>query len=159
MKNKNLFLAILTIAFGIVLCVFRSEVMEWIAYVVAGLLILLGIMGVAAFFSAKKKKDVVSLLFSLIEIAGGVLIIIFAQEILEYALIILGAYFIFVGAYALLPLLGGKKVSQLKIIMALLSVVLGILLIVVPFAVSDVFFIVVGALAVIDGVFTLVKAK
>ncbi|HIU83251.1 MAG TPA: DUF308 domain-containing protein [Candidatus Faecicola pullistercoris] len=159
MKNKNLFLAILTIAFGIVLCVFRSEVMEWIAYVVAGLLILLGIMGVAAFFSAKKKKDVVSLLFSLIEIAGGVLIIIFAQEILEYALIILGAYFIFVGAYALLPLLGGKKVPQLKIIMALLSVVLGILLIVVPFAVSDVFFIVVGALAVIDGVFTLVKAK
>ena len=159
MKNKNLFLAILTIAFGIVLCVFRSEVMEWIAYVVAGLLILLGIMGVAAFFSAKKKKDVVSLLFSLIEIVGGVLIIIFAQEILEYALIILGAYFIFVGAYALLPLLGGKKVPQLKIIMALLSVVLGILLIVVPFAVSDVFFIVVGALAVIDGVFTLVKAK
>lgn len=159
MKNKNLFLAILTIAFGIVLCVFRSEVMEWIAYVVAGLLILLGIMGVAAFFSAKKKKDVVSLLFSLIEIAGGVLIIIFAQEILEYALIILGAYFIFVGAYALLPLLGGKKAPQLKIIMALLSVVLGILLIVVPFAVSDVFFIVVGALAVIDGVFTLVKAK
>ena len=159
MKNKNLFLAILTIAFGIVLCVFRSEVMEWIAYVVAGLLILLGIMGVAAFFSAKKKKDVVSLLFSLIEIAGGVLIIIVAQEILEYALIILGAYFIFVGAYALLPLLGGKKVPQLKIIMALLSVVLGILLIVVPFAVSDVFFIVVGALAVIDGVFTLVKAK
>lgn len=159
MKNKNLFLAILTIAFGIVLCVFRSEVMEWIAYVVAGLLILLGIMGVAAFFSAKKKKDVVSLLFSLIEIAGGVLIIIFAQEILEYALIILGAYFIFVGAYALLPLLGGKKIPQLKIIMALLSVVLGILLIVVPFAVSDVFFIVVGALAVIDGVFTLVKAK
>ncbi len=159
MKNKNLFLAILTIAFGIVLCVFRSEVMEWIAYVVAGLLILLGIMGVAAFFSAKKKKDVVSLLFSLIEIAGGVLIIIFAQEILEYALIILGAYFIFVGAYALLPLLGGKKVPQLKIIMALLSVVLGILLIVVPFAVSDVFFIVVGALAVIDGVFTLVRAK
>lgn len=159
MKNKNLFLAILTIAFGIVLCVFRSEVMEWIAYVVAGLLILLGIMGVAAFFSAKKKKDVVSLLFSLIEIAGGVLIIIFAQEILEYALIILGAYFIFVGAYALLPLLGGKKVPQLKIIMALLSVVLGILLIVVPFAVSDIFFIVVGALAVIDGVFTLVKAK
>lgn len=159
MKNKNLFLAILTIAFGIVLCVFRSEVMEWIAYVVAGLLILLGIMGVAAFFSAKKKKDVVSLLFSLIEIAGGVLIIIFAQEILEYALIILGAYFIFVGAYALLPLLGGKKVPQLKIIMALLSVVLGILLIVVPFAVSDVFFIVVGALAVIDGVFALVKAK
>lgn len=56
MKNKNLFLAILTIAFGIVLCVFRSEVMEWIAYVVAGLLILLGIMGVAAFFSAKKKR-------------------------------------------------------------------------------------------------------
>lgn len=159
MKNKNLFLAILTIAFGIVLCVFRSEVMEWIAYVVAGLLILLGIMGVAAFFSAKKKKDVVSLLFSLIEIAGGVLIIIFAQEILEYALIILGAYFIFVGAYALLPLLGGKKVPQFKIIMALLSVVLGILLIVVPFAVSDVFFIVVGALAVIDGVFTLVRAK
>lgn len=159
MKNKNLFLAILTIAFGIVLCVFRSEVMEWIAYVVAGLLILLGIMGVAAFFSAKKKKDVVSLLFSLIEIAGGVLIIIFAQEILEYALIILGAYFIFVGAYALLPLLGGKKVPQLKIIIALLSVVLGILLIVVPFAVSDVFFIVVGALAVIDGVFTLVRAK
>lgn len=159
MKNKNLFLAILTIAFGIVLCVFRSEVMEWIAYVVAGLLILLGIMGVAAFFSAKKKKDVVSLLFSLIEIAGGVLIIIFAQEILEYALIILGAYFIFVGAYALLPLLGGKKVPQLKIIMALLSVVLGILLIVVPFAVSDVFFIVVGALAVIDGVFTLIRAK
>ena len=159
MKNKNLFLAILTIAFGIVLCVFRSEVMEWIAYVVAGLLILLGIMGVAAFFSAKKKKDVVSLLFSLIEIAGGVLIIIFAQEILEYALIILGAYFIFVGAYALLPLLGGKKVPQLKIIMASLSVVLGILLIVVPFAVSDVFFIVVGALAVIDGVFTLVRAK
>lgn len=159
MKNKNLFLAILTIAFGIVLCVFRSEVMEWIAYVVAGLLILLGIMGVAAFFSAKKKKDVVSLLFSLIEIAGGVLIIIFAQEILEYALIILGAYFIFVGAYALLPLLGGKKVPQLKIIMALLSVVLGILLIVVPFAVSDVFFIVVGALAVIDGVFTLVRSK
>lgn len=159
MKNKNLFLAILTIAFGIVLCIFRSEVMEWIAYVVAGLLILLGIMGVAAFFSAKKKKDVVSLLFSLIEIAGGVLIIIFAQEILEYALIILGAYFIFVGAYALLPLLGGKKVPQLKIIMALLSVVLGILLIVVPFAVSDVFFIVVGALAVIDGVFTLVRAK
>ena len=159
MKNKNLFLAILTIAFGIVLCVFRSEVMEWIAYVVAGLLILLGIMGVAAFFSTKKKKDVVSLLFSLIEIAGGVLIIIFAQEILEYALIILGAYFIFVGAYALLLLLGGKKVPQLKIIMALLSVVLGILLIVVPFAVSDVFFIVVGALAVIDGVFTLVRAK
>ena len=99
------------------------------------------------------------MLFSLIEIAGGVLIIIFAQQILEYALIILGAYFIFVGAYALLPLLGGKKVPQLKIIIALLSVVLGILLIVVPFAVSDVFFIVVGALAVIDGVFTLVRAK
>ena len=147
-SSDTLILAILYIVIGILFIAFRSALLNWLLTVAGILAIAYGI------YLIIKKQIVLGIIF----VAVGIALILGGWLFLTIALIVLGVVLIIYGAKDLITLLQAKgKTPVFPVLVACLTILAGILLVVSKWAFLDWFFIVIGAILIVDGVLALIK--
>ena len=147
-SNNTLLTALLYTLVGIMFIVFRSATLKWGLVAIGALTIVYGIIMIV-------NKNLVS---GIIYLIIGILLIISAFLFLSYVLIALGALLVIQGIVYMLKELRGKK-RTLNIIVALVTIIIGILLIVSKFVFFDWFLIIIGIVLIVDGILMLLGVK
>lgn len=142
--SNNIIAAILYILLGVLFIVFKSGMLNWLMTIVGIVFIALGVYDIIQRRLAN----------GIIEAAIGVVVILGGWLFVEIVLIVLGALLVVKGASDLIALCKGSK-DVMGIIVAALTIILGILLIVSKWAMLDWMFIVIGVVFIVEGAFTL----
>lgn len=145
--SSNLITAILYVVAGILFCVFKGEIVNWIMTIIGVLYIVQGVLDIL-------NKDLVK---GVINGGIGVLIIVFGWLFATVASIIFGVLIIIKGAKELLECLKAKKKNIFDLIAPIVTIIIGAMLIAGKFL--DWFFIVVGVVFIINGVLELLGKK
>lgn len=142
--TNNMVYALLYVIVGILFIVFKSGMLNWLMTIIGVVFIALGVYDII-------KKNITN---GIIEAAIGVVIIVGGWVFVEIVLIVFGALLIVKGATDLISLFKGSK-DVVSIIVALLTIALGVLLIVSKWVALDWMFIVIGVVFIVEGAFSL----
>ena len=137
--------ALLYIVLGVLFIVFKSGMLNWLMTIAGTVFIALGI------FDIIKKR----LTQGIIEAVIGVVIILGGWLFVEIVLLVFGALLIVKGVTDLIKACQSKSKDFSKILCAVITAIVGILLVVAKWVTLDWFFIVLGAVFIIDGLFAL----
>lgn len=137
--------ALLYIVLGVLFIVFKSGMLNWLMTIAGIVFIALGI------FDIIKKR----LTQGIIEAVIGVVIILGGWLFVEIVLLVFGALLIVKGVTDLIKACQSKSKDFSKILCAVITAIVGILLVVAKWVTLDWFFIVLGAVFIIDGLFAL----
>lgn len=147
-KDVAFLTSVIYIILGVLLAVFKGSVISWAMTVAGVLLIVFGVIGIV-------KGNT---LYGVIALLVGIIIIVCGWAIVDIAVTILGVIVAIKGFVDLVEAFRLKK-NALPIVYAVLTIAVGIMLAVAHWLVFDWFFIVVGILLIIDGVFGLFGKK
>lgn len=136
--------AILYVLVGILFVIFKSSMLNWLMTIIGIVFVALGIYDII-------KKNLTN---GIIEAVIGIVIIVGGWVFVELVLIVFGALLIVKGATDLIALFKGSK-NVVSIIVAILTIALGILLIVSKWVALDWMFIVIGVVFIVEGLFAL----
>ena len=141
-----LVVALVYVVIGILFCVFKREIANWIVYAVGILLIVQGVL------------DMVSrrLVQGILEAVVGILCIVFARDIVEIAMIVFGVILLL---WAVLRLFDNSRKTALTLLYIVFAAVIGVLMIISHFRVLDWFFILIGVLLIVEGILCLLPAS
>ena len=139
--------ALLYIILGVLFIVFKSGMLNWLMTIAGIVFIALGIYDII-------KKNLNQ---GIIEAVIGVVIIVGGWLFVELVLIVFGAMLIIKGVMDLIAAFRAKSKSVSRIICSIITLVVGILLILAKWVALDWFFIVLGAVFIIDGLFALLN--
>ena len=148
-RNNNLATAVAYIVIGVLFCLFKGTVLDWLMTAVGAIFLLQGIVDLI-------RKNVFS---GLVSVVIGIVIIMGGWLFIEIVLLVLGVLLAVKGVLALLGALGAKKKNLFSILFALLTVVVGVMLIVSKWAMMDTLFLVIGVLLIVDGAMSLIGAR
>ena len=137
--------ALLYIVLGVLFIVFKSGMLNWLMTIAGIVFIALGI------FDIIKKR----LTQGIIETVIGVVIIVGGWLFVEIVLLVFGVLLILKGVTDLIKACQSKSKDFSKILCAVITAIVGILLVVAKWVTLDWFFIVLGAVFIIDGLFAL----
>lgn len=132
--------ALAYILIGILFCVLRSSVINWLLTIIGVIFIALGIYSIV-------KKDVTS---GIIEIAVGIIIILGGWLFVEIVLIICGVILFAKGLLELIDAIT-NKLDTMSIVYACINILIGVMLIISRWALLDWFFIALGIIFIING--------
>lgn len=158
MKDENVkFLSagIIAALLGVLLCVYRSGILDILFTLLGAVLIVWGIVDIVLPLAKKQSLDDNTLLMAIAKILVGVLFIVGGWIFVDVLLYIAGAVLIAYGVYMIITGARAHVMPTTYITPALLIAV-GILIIVSPLV--DVLFIVAGVAAIIYGVWLIVSA-
>ncbi len=146
-NDTSIFNALLYIVVGVLFIVFKHSMLEWLLTVVGVLFIVFGII------------DIVrgGLLSGIISIILGIVIILGGWLFIQVVLIIFGVLLTIKGVLGFFT--SFKPFSLLGIIFSALTVFIGVLLIVATWQVVDWYYIVIGVVFIVSGVFELFGFK
>ena len=158
-EQKNSFInkqalptAIALIVIGVLFCIFKSDMLSILFTVIGVVLICVGLIKL---FSKAYAEGAV-------EIAVGIVIITCGWTILDITLLLIGIVAIVYGIYLFVTLI--PKYKNMKgydlvanILAPLFVIIVGILLVVSKWKLSNAIFIVLGVLSIIDGILMLAK--
>ena len=144
--SSPIVLAIAYILIGILFCVKKAAIIEWIM-IIAGVLFIA--QGVIDWLVGKDLKT------GVIEIVIGALLIVLRFIIPEILLIVLGAALIIRSVVAILTL----PKSTMIIVYNVVALIIGVMLIVSKWLLVDWLFIIIGVAFIINGVLTLFGKK
>ena len=139
--------ALLYIILGVLFIVFKSGMLNWLMTIAGIVFIALGIYDII-------KKNLNQ---GIIEAVIGVVIIVGGWLFVELVLIVFGAMLIIKGVMDLIAAFRTKSKNVSRIICSIITLVVGILLILAKWVALDWFFIVLGAVFIIDGLFALLN--
>ncbi len=142
--TNNMVYALLYVIVGILFIVFKSGMLNWLMTIIGVVFIALGVYDII-------KKKITN---GIIEAAIGVVVIVGGWVFVEIVLIVFGALLIVKGATDLISLFKGSK-NVVSIIVAILTIALGVLLIVSKWVALDWMFIVIGIVFIVEGAFSL----
>ena len=145
--NNALLTAALYLLVGLLFCIFKAGVLNWLFTIVGVLFVVQGVLSILA-------KDTVSGAISLVI---GLVLLVGGWTIVEIILIVFGILMLVKGVLSLFTLLRGKP-SAMQLLTAAGTILIGILLIVSRWVVFDWFFIVMGVFFIVDGVIALLGA-
>ncbi len=145
-KDNGLLTSILYIVIGALLIIFRNEMLQW-AMTIAGIFFL--VFGVLELIKLNWLGGAVSIII-------GIVVLILGWTVVDIVLLVLGILLAIKGVIALFGAFGSKNNKVLKIVMAILTVVVG-LIIAFGNALGYVV-IIAGAMLIVDGVFGLIAA-
>ena len=179
MRIKRILISVLLIVLGSLICAFHHRLVTWLVYFIAAIIILFGIFRISEFFKNRPRKPL-TLVIGLMEIGVSIPIIIFADEVIQYAMIALGIYFVwtaisgiislktgktvkgsqfaFLGAVPLMWLFGSKHIVAAKGLAVLFDFILGALLIAFPFVMTAWFIILTGVFIIVGGFVLLLRS-
>jgi uncharacterized membrane protein HdeD (DUF308 family) len=149
---SRIVLAVALIIIGVLFCALRASMLSILLTLVGVVLIALGIYDIV------RKKYVKGA----IEAAAGLVIIVCGWTIVEITLLILGIVFIAYAVYSIIESAPKIKESKgankiLTILNPILLLVFGILLVVSYWALGDVICIIIGIIAIVDGISLLIR--
>ena len=152
-KTNQLISSILLIVIGVLFCALRAQFVSVLLTVVGVVLIILGVLDLIA------KNWVVGA----IELAVGIIIIACGWTIVDITLLILGIVLVVYAVYAFASnasrLKTASKYDKAMIILSpVVLLTIGILLIVAKWEMVDAVFIVLGVIALLEGIVLLLKA-
>lgn len=140
-EDKNMLIsALVYIVLGAVLCIFRTQALNW-AMTVAGIVAI--VLGVLAILKG-------NLIYGVLMAAVGALIILGGWLFVEIILLILGIVLCVKGVFELLACFKFPKISIIALLSAVLTIVCGVLLIVSKWEMVDSFLIVIGVILILD---------
>ncbi|MBQ8859072.1 MAG: DUF308 domain-containing protein [Clostridia bacterium] len=148
-RNNNFVTALAYIVIGVLFCLFKATVLDWLMTAVGAIFILQGIVDLI-------RKNVFN---GLVGVVVGIVILLGGWLFVEIVLLVLGVLLAIKGVMALLGALSAKKKNIISILFALLTVVIGVMLVVSKWAMVDTMFIVIGVLLIVDGVMDLIGAR
>ena len=146
-KTINISSPVLYLILGILLMVFKMQMLSW-AMTLAGIAFV--VMGVLDIINKRTKSGILN-------VALGVIILVVGWTILNVVLLVLGVLIAAKGVMDLIEVLKRKKRNALKVILAALTIALGVAL-----ALGDLLgnlIWIVGLFLVIDGALGLLGAK
>ncbi|MEG1663510.1 MAG: DUF308 domain-containing protein [Clostridia bacterium] len=150
--QNELVTAVALIVIGALFCAFRSSMLEILLTIVGVVLIVLGVYNLV-------RKNFAE---GVIETVIGIVIIVCGWTLLEITLLILGIIFVAYAAYILLSTF--KKIKTAKgfdkimlVVNPLLLLAFGIMLIVSYWVLDDAICIVIGVVALLDGIMMIFK--
>ncbi len=138
--NNRLTTAVLYILVGVLFCIFRAGMLNWLLTAAGIVFIALGVYDII-------KKNMVN---GIVEAVIGVVILVGGWAFVTVALIVFGALLIIKGVLDLMNAMKSKA-GLLTYLAAIATAVVGVLLIVSKWVALDWFFIVMGVILVIDG--------
>lgn len=144
--------AIALIVVGLLFCIFRSGMLSILFTVVGAVLIILGIIKLINRIYAVGAVD----------LALGIVVIVCGWTILDITLLVIGIVAIVYGVYMLATAISKFKSMKgidkvVSLIAPIFVIVIGVLLVVAKWQLSDAIFIVLGVLAMVDGIMLLAK--
>ncbi len=142
--TNNMVYALLYVIVGILFIVFKSGMLNWLMTIIGVVFIALGVYDII-------KKNITN---GIIEAAIGVVVIVGGWVFVEIVLIVFGSLLIVKGVTDLISLFKGSK-NVVSIIVAILTIALGVLLIVSKWVALDWMFIVIGIVFIVEGAFSL----
>ena len=142
--ESNLLSALLYIVIGVLFCIFKDSIINWILTVAGIVLIIKGIVQVV---NKHTQSGVINLLF-------GALIIVFGWLFLEVALVIFGVVLI-ISAVSDFSKSRKKGMDLLRLA---ITIIIGVLLATNGFAAISWIFIVIGVIFIIQGILLLIPS-
>ena len=139
--NSSLLTALMYIVVGLLFCIFRASVLNWLLTIVGVLFIVLGVLDAL-------NKNWVPAAIGAIIILGGWLFV-------EIVLIVFGVLIALKGVTSLMDALKPRKKSIADIVFAGLTIFVGVMLVVSKWLMLDWFFIVLGIVFIVDGILEL----
>lgn len=148
-KDVTFLTSLIYIILGVLLAVFKGSVISWAMTVAGVLLIVFGVVGIV-------KGNTI---YGVIALLVGIVIIVCGWAIVDIAITILGIIVAIKGFVDLVEAFRLKKKNVLPIVYAIVTIAAGIMLAVAHWLVVDWFFIIVGILLIVDGIFGLLGKK
>ena len=143
-SNSELFSALLYIAIGVLLIIFRSQTLGWAMTIAGAVFVISGVLDV---IKQNWAGGAVSLII-------GIAILVLGWVAAQIVLLVLGIMIAVKGIVALLNALKKKGANALEIVFPILTVVIGVML---AFGNGlDVMILIAGCLLAIDGVLGLI---
>ena len=144
--SDNTVAAILYILVGVLFCIFRASMLRWLLTAAGIVFIVMGVLDIL-------KKNLVN---GIVEAVIGVVILVGGWAFVNVALIIFGALLVIKGVLDLLAAIKAKA-GIMTILAAVVTAVVGVLLIASKWVMVDWFFIVMGIILIVDGAMMLIK--
>lgn len=144
--NSEFFASLLYIVLGVVLCIFRTQTLDW-AMTIVGIFFL--ISGALDLIKRNWTGGAVSLII-------GIAILVLGWALKEIVILVLGILIAVKGIVGVIDVLRKSRKNALEVLFPILTVVLGIML---AFGNGiDIMILVVGILLTIDGILGLIGA-
>lgn len=143
--NSSLLTALMYIVVGLLFCIFRASVLNWLLTIVGVLFIVLGVL------DALNKNWVPAA----VDVAIGAIIILGGWLFVEIVLIVFGVLIALKGVTSLMDALKPRKKSIADIVFAGLTIFVGVMLVASKWLMLDWFFIVLGIVFIVDGILEL----
>lgn len=144
-STTNIVACVILVVIGLLLCILRMGLLNYLMTVVGALLIVYGVLDIAGGRTMR----------GILEAAIGLIIIVCGWTITTYALIVFGVLIAIKGIWDLVNVLQNKHKNTVALIAAVITIAVGIVLCVAPFAIGDIICVVVGVVFIIDGVLAL----
>lgn len=144
--SNNTVAAVLYVLVGVLFCIFKASMLNWLLTAAGIVFIVLGVLDIL-------KKNLVN---GIVEAVIGVVILVGGWAFVEVALIIFGALLVIKGVLDLMAAIKAKA-GIFTMIAAVITAVVGVLLIASKWVMLDWFFIVMGVILIVDGALMLIK--
>jgi len=145
-KNSELLSSIILILVGVLLAIFRDNVLQWLMTAVGAVFIVLGVLDVV-------KKNWVN---GAVSIIIGAAIVVLGWTLTSIVLIVLGVLLAIKSIISLYEIVKSKKKNVMELVYAIAGIFLGVML---AFGnLLSILILIAGILLVIDGVLGLVGA-
>lgn len=149
LSTTNIVTCALYVLIGVALCIWRSGVLNILMTVVGALCILYGAIEL---FNGHVTPGVIA-------IAIGIVLIVCGWTIATYVLLVIGILLLVKGVIDMINLIKKKGSNAMAWVNVVVTIALGIVLCVSPFAITDILILVIGIVFIIDGVLALFGKK
>ncbi len=144
---NNILTAVAYIAIGVLFCVFKGAVLNWLVWIIGALLI---IRGAVDFLSGRRLTS-----RALAEIVLGVLTILFGVLFAEAIAIVIGIVIIL---YGVVNLLNNSR-NIFTLLVSVLTIVCGVMIVANSSGAISWLFVAIGVMFIVDGVLALFGKK
>ncbi|MBR2650607.1 MAG: DUF308 domain-containing protein [Clostridia bacterium] len=145
-KNSAMLTSVIYILLGVLLCIFKSTVLNWLLTAAGIYFTVIGIVELI-------RRNIPAGIFS---VALGVLIILGGWLFVEIILIVCGIASVIRGILLLIS--AAEARAPLGMLYAVITLVLGILLILSKWVMLNWFFVIIGIIFIADGISALISA-
>ena len=148
--KNNIISGLIMALLGLLLCIFKTKLIEAAINTFGGLLLILGILELVR---EKSSTGIVKIVF-------GVIMIVFSLALWEIALLIIGLLVILSGIFKLKTAVGlqkyvGNSMDKIKIILpSIFTIIAGVLLVLCKWYLANTLCVILGIVLMINGILT-----
>lgn len=153
--SNQIVLAVLSIIFGLVLIIGRSSAVAFLVQVLGWMLIIAGVVNVILYIARKYDRNPSQIATAVLLFIFGIFFVAWPNAVVSIFPIIMGLVLIFssvtnIAGIAGAPLHGGAW--GFSLVMAILSLILGIVVLIHPIATANVLYLFIGITYLINGI-------